>query len=44
MEFLMKESSGVFSAKAEKAVRDYVQSYYKLGEPIAKAYMTAITV
>jgi hypothetical protein len=42
--FLMQETNGVFSAKAEKAVRDYISSYYKLGEPIAKAYMTAITV
>lgn len=41
---LLGETKGVFSAKAEKVVRDYVQSYYKLGEPIAKAYMTAITV
>jgi hypothetical protein len=40
----MQETNGVFSAKAEKAVRDYISSYYKLGEPIAKAYMTAITV
>ena len=42
--FLMQGTNGVFSAKAEKAVRDYISSYYKLGEPIAKAYMTAITV
>lgn len=34
----------IFSAKAQKAARDYVTNYYKLGEPIAKAYMTAITV
>ena len=44
MQFLMQETKGVFSAKAEKQVRDYLNSYYKLGEPIAKAYMTAITV
>ena len=42
--YLIGETKGVFSAKADKAVRDYLQSYYKLGEPIAKAYMTAITV
>ena len=41
---LMGETRGVFSAKADKIVRDYLNSYYKLGEPIAKAYMTAITV
>lgn len=44
LSLLSNETRGVFTAKAEKAVRDYVQSYYKLGEPIAKAYMTAITV
>ena len=44
LSLLSNEARGVFTAKAEKAVRDYVQSYYKLGEPIAKAYMTAITV
>jgi hypothetical protein len=42
--YLVGETKGVFSAKADKAVRDYLQSYYKLGEPIARAYMTAITV
>lgn len=42
--YLIGETKGVFSAKAEKQVRDYLNSYYKLGEPIAKAYMTAITV
>jgi hypothetical protein len=42
--YLLGETKGVFSAKAEKQIRDYIQSYYKLGEPIAKAYMTAITV
>lgn len=44
LKLLMGETKGVFSAKAEKQVRDYLNSYYKLGEPIAKAYMTAITV
>ena len=34
----------IYMAKAQKAARDYLTSYYKLGEPIAKAYMTAITV
>ena len=34
----------IITTKAEKAARDYVTNYYKLGEPIARAYMTAITV
>ena len=41
---LYKGASDVFTARAEKAARDYITNYYKLGEPIAKAYMTAITV
>lgn len=41
---LLKGTGDIYSAKAQKAARDYIQSYYKLGEPIAKAYMTAITV
>ena len=41
---LMAGSRDIFTAKAEKAARDFVTNYYKLGEPIAKAYMTAITV
>ena len=41
---LLKGTGDIYSAKAQKAARDYLTSYYKLGEPIAKAYMTAITV
>lgn len=41
---LYKGAHDVFTARAEKAARDYVTNYYKLGEPIARAYMTAITV
>ena len=41
---LQAGASDIFTAKAKKAARDYVSNYYKLGEPIAKAYMTAITV
>lgn len=41
---LFSGAKDIYTAKAQKAVRDYLKSYYKLGEPIAKAYMTAITV
>ena len=41
---MLKGASDVFTEKAKKAAQDYVTNYYKLGEPIAKAYMTAITV
>ena len=41
---LIAGAKDIYTAKAQKAVRDYLKSYYKLGEPIAKAYMTAITV
>ena len=34
----------IVTTQAQKAARDYVSNYYKLGEPIARAYMTAITV
>lgn len=34
----------IITTQAQKAARDYVTNYYKLGEPIARAYMTAITV
>lgn len=41
---LFAGAKNIYSVKAEKAVRKYLDDYYKLGEPIAKAYMTAITV
>lgn len=41
---LMTGAKDIASTKAAKATRDYLNSYYKLGEPIARAYMTAITV
>ena len=41
---LMAGAKDIASTKAAKATRDYLNSYYKLGEPIARAYMTAITV
>ena len=41
---LMTGARDIFTVKAQKAARDYVTNYYKLGEPIARAYMTAITV
>jgi hypothetical protein len=41
---MMAGAKNTFSLKAEKAVKKYLDDYYKLGEPIAKAYMTAITV
>lgn len=41
---LIEGAKDIYSARAEKIARDYVTNYYKLGEPIAKAYMTAITV
>lgn len=41
---MMSGAKDIFSEKAQKAVRKYLDDYYKLGEPIAKAYMTAITV
>ena len=44
LENLISGAKDIYTAKAQKAVRDYLKNYYKLGEPIAKAYMTAITV
>lgn len=44
LELLMKGASDIYSERAQKLVRKYLDDYYKLGEPIAKAYMTAITV
>ena len=41
---LMAGAKDIATSRAEKAARDFVTNYYKLGEPIAKAYMTAITV
>lgn len=41
---LLHGAGDIFTEKAKKAARDYVSNYYKLGEPIARAYMTAITV
>jgi hypothetical protein len=41
---LMSGAKDIYTRQAKDAVRKYMESYYKLGEPIAKAYMTAITV
>ena len=41
---LLVSTKDIVSVKAQKAARDYITNYYKLGEPIARAYMTAITV
>lgn len=41
---LASGAQDIMSTKANKAARKFVEDYYKLGEPIAKAYMTAITV
>ena len=41
---LFSGARDIYSARAQKAARKFVEDYYKLGEPIAKAYMTAITV
>jgi hypothetical protein len=44
LRLLWAGAKDIYSNKAQKAVRQYLDDYYKLGEPIAKAYMTAITV
>lgn len=41
---MMAANGDIFTTKAKKAAAKYVDDYYKLGEPIARAYMTAITV
>lgn len=44
LKLLLAGTKDIYSARAQKAARKFIEDYYKLGEPIAKAYMTAITV